>query len=212
MNAPAALPRRRPRRASGPPPLPRGRFTEEEYLAFERSDERAIEARTELHAGGRIVEMSGASFRHQLLVQDLTQSIREFLDEGRFAFCSEGLKFRPPSCRFFYPDGMVLPNPPAFLDEAGDVVRNPLFVAEVLSDSTEAIDRGEKQTCYLNTPSVLEYWLVAQGAVRVERHHRDPGNAWDFTAYDDRAASVPLPVLGGAVSVDRLYRRALAAG
>ena len=87
--------------------------------------------------------------------------------------------FRPPRCRFFYPDNLVVPNPPEFLDEAGDVVRNPLFVAEVLSDSTEHVDRGEKQTCYLNTPSVLEYWLIAQDRVRIERHHRaGPAADW----------------------------------
>ena len=47
------------------PPQPRRRrpprrYTEEEYLAYERSPERASEARTELHANGRLVEMAGA--------------------------------------------------------------------------------------------------------------------------------------------------------
>ena len=212
MNAPAALPRRRPRRAAGPPPLPRGRFTEEEYLAFERSDARASEARVELHAGGKLFEMPGTTLVHQALVQDLNFEVRLFLDEDRFVPMAEGVKFRPPACRFFYPDVMVTPNPPRMLDEVGDVVRNPLFVAEVLSPSTEATDRGEKQACYRNTPSVLEVWLVSQDAVRLERHHRVPGGDWQFTEYDDRAASVPLSPLGGAVRLGRLYRRALPAG
>ena len=83
----------------------------------------------------------------------------------------------------------------------------------MLSDSTEHVDRGEKQTCYLNTPSVLEYWLIAQNRVRVERHHRaDAASEWRFDTYEDRAASVPLPALGGAVDVGALYRRALPAG
>ena len=81
-------PRRRPVPA-GPPaaepaaPPPR-RWTEAEYLARERSVERASRARTELHADGRLHEMSGPSFAHGLLVQDLTQSIRGFLDESRW--------------------------------------------------------------------------------------------------------------------------------
>ena len=222
MNAPATL-ARPPRRTAPPPtdapppaeapPLPRRRFTEEEYLAFERSPERANEARVELHAGGKLVEMSGVLRRHSLIVRDLNRSVDEFLDDERYEYHSESLKFRPPACRFFYPDGMVLPNPPEFLDEAGDVVRNPVFVAEVLSDSTEATDRGEKQDCYLGTPSVLEYWLLAQDRVRVERHHRPAaGGGWLFDEYADRDAAVPLPALGGAVPLDRLYRRALPAG
>ena len=201
-----------------PPPRsrrPRRRVSQAEYLAFERSPERANEARAELLADGTIREMSGARLPHQRLVQDLVQSIRAFLDEERFEVVSESVKFRPPRCRFYYPDAMVLPNPPELLDEAGDVVRNPVFVAEVLSTSTEALDRGEKRRCYLNTPSVLEYWLIDQDAARVERFHRpDRAAGWDAAAevYEDRAAAVPLPALGGGVTVGDLYRRALPAG
>ncbi len=200
-----------------PPPRtrtarPSRRYTQAEYLAHERSVERSQAARTELLADGTIREMSGVRRPHSLLVQDLTQSIRGFLDEDLWELHTESLKFRPPTCAFYYPDGMVLPNPPEFLDEVGDVVRNPLFVAEVLSPSTEALDRGEKQDCYLNTPSALEYWLIAQDAVRIERHHRpDAESPWGFEMYDDRAGSVPLPALGGTVAVGNLYRRALPA-
>ena len=156
--------------------------------------------------------MAGTRISHNLLVQDLTAEVRRFLDEDAFLALSEAIMFRPPACRFYYPDVMVVPNPPELLDERGDVVRDPIFVAEVLSDGTEHVDRGEKRTCYLNTPSVLEYWLVPQDAVRVERHHRVPGGDWEFAEYDDRSASVPLPALGGAVPLDRLFRRALPPG
>ena len=212
MNAPATLARRRPARPPDPPPPPRRRFTEAEYLAYERAPTRANAARTELHLDGTLHEMSGVLRPHSLLVRDLNREVDQFLDEETFELHSESVKFRPPRCAFYYPDIMVVPNPPEMLDEVGDVVRNPVFVAEVLSRSTEATDRGEKQDCYLNTPSVSEYWLVSQDTVRVERHHREPGGDWDFTEYRDRAASVPLPALGGAVSLDRLYRRALPAG
>ena len=215
MNAPALLPRpprrRDPRPAPDGVPADRRRYSQEEYLARERGPGRAHEARTELHAGGKLFEMSGASLAHQALVQDLTFEIRLFLDEEAFVPMSEGMKFRPPACRFYYPDVMITPNPPELLDEAGDVVRDPLFVAEVLSPSTEATDRGEKLDCYRGTPSVREYWLIAQDAVRVERHHRPPGGAWDVAVYEDRGERVPLPPLGGAVGVGRLYRRALPA-
>ena len=209
-------PRRRPVPAGPPaaePAAPPRRWTEAEYLARERSVERATEARTELHANGTLFEMSGARRPHSLLVRDLNRAFDGFLDLDRWEYHSESLKFRPPACRFFYPDGIVVPNPPELLDEIGDVVRDPLFVGEVLSDSTEHVDRGEKQTCYLNTPSVLEYWLIAQDRVRIERHHRpDPAADWAFDIYEDRAGSVPLPALGGAVAVRAVYRRALPAG
>ena len=82
----------------------------------------------------------------------------------------------------------------------------------MLSESTEATDRGEKFDCYLNTPSVREYWMIAQDRVRVERWHRpDAATGWAEEVYDDRGGAVPLPGLGGAVGVGPLYRKALPA-
>ena len=58
-----------------------------------------------------------------------------------------------------------------------------------------------------------EYWLLAQDRVRVERHHRpNAGADWAFDVYEDRGAEVPLPALGGAVSLAKLYRQAAPAG
>ncbi|NNJ27083.1 Uma2 family endonuclease [Alienimonas chondri] len=198
-----------------PPPAARRRprrFTEAEYLAYERSVERSQEARTELLVDGTLREMSGVRLAHSRLVGKLSHLLADLLDEDRFEVHTESLKFRPPTCAFYYPDVMVLPNPPEMLDEVTDVVRNPIFIAEVLSPSTEALDRGEKQACYLNTPSMREYWLIAQDAVRIECHRRpDAETAWALETHEDRAASVSLPTLGGSIAVGDLYRRALPA-
>ena len=182
-------------------------MTEAEYLAYERSPERSQEARSELFADGEVREMSGVKRAHSFLVRNLVQAVRSFLNEEQFELHSESVKFRPPRCRYFYPDVMVAPSPPAVLDSHDDVLLNPVFVAEVLSRSTESVDRGEKQDCYLNTPSVLEYWLVAQDAVRVERHHRSADGSWEFAVYEDAAADVPLGALGWTVGLGALYRR-----
>ena len=204
---------RRPAAPAGPTPAPAARMTEAEFLAYERDPARALEPKSELFAGGEVREMPGVSFAHGRVVTALEKAVDRFLDEDRFERVSSDIRFRPPACRFFYPDLMVAPNPPLALDEERDVLLNPVFVAEVSSDSTASTDRGEKQTCYLNTPSVLEYWLVAQDRVRVERHHRPAaGAAWGFDAHEDRGGEVPLPALGGAVSLAALYRQVVPAG
>ena len=215
MNAPLAPPARR--RAASPPAPPAAdgvlRLSEAAYLARERDPARADEPRSELFANGEVREMSGGKRPHNLLVGELYHLLKLLVGRGPFEVYGGGLKFRPPRCRYFYPDNLVTPSPPRMPPNFDDIVLNPLFVGEVLSNSTEAVDRGEKQDCYLNTPSVLEYWLIAQDAVRVERHHRDAaGGAWRFEEYTDRAAAVPLPALGGAVSLNELYRQALPAG
>ena len=210
---PPLAPARRRRSVPSPPPARPGgvlRLTGEEYLARERDPARAQARKSELFAGGEVREMPGVSFRHSRVVNGLSDEIAGFLDKDRFEKHVADVKFRPPRCRFFYPDLMVAPNPPLALDEHADVLLNPVFVAEVLSPSTEATDRGEKQVCYLNTPSVLEYWLLSQSAVRVERHHRTEADGdWDLDVYEDRGGEVPLPALGGAVSLAAVYRQAL---
>ena len=212
MNAPLAKPRRRPRAAPAPATDVR-RFTEAEYLAYERSPARAQERKSELLAGGIVREVPNVRRAHDLLTVELIVTLHRFLDPDRHEVHTGDIKFRPRECRFYCPDVMVTPSPPAMYDEVGEVLLDPILVVEVLSPSTEATDRGEKQGCYRGTPSVLEYWLVAQDAVRVERQHRPgPAAPWETDIHDDRAAEVPLPALGGAVSVRALYRRALPEG
>ena len=195
-------------------PVVVGRMTEAEYLAFIRGPGELDDNQYELLAGGVVRQRPHIRRPHGLLCSELTFRVRGFLDPDRFEVYSESLKFRPRACRIYCPDTMVTPSPPRLFQSVGDVTEEAIFVAEMLSDSTAHTDRGEKLECYRGTPPVLEYWLVHQDAVRVERHHRDPGGAWpaEPTVYADRADEIPLPALGGAVRLADLYRQAVPAG
>ena len=183
-------------------------MSEAEYLAFERDPARVNEERSELLAHGEVRQMAGVSLPHNRIVINLTKLVGALADEagGLEEFASD-LKVRPPACRYFYPDYGLAPDPPQVADDENDVLLDPLFNAEILSDSTESLDRGEKRDCYLATPSVVEYWLVHQDAMHVERHHRDPGGDWGFTEYTGPDAAVPLPPVAGGVRLSDLYRR-----
>jgi Uma2 family endonuclease len=52
-----------------------------------------------------------------------------------------------------------------------------ILIVEVLSDSTEAVDRREKRANYQKIPSLREIVLVAQDDRRVEIYRRD-GAHW----------------------------------
>ena len=183
------------------------RLSEEAYLARERDPARSQERKSELHVGGVVREMSGVSRAHGQIAGELYVSVHGLIGPNDFEAYASDMKFRPPACRYFYPDVMVLPSPPLMRDEERDVMLNPAFVAEVLSELTEAADRGEKFDCYLDTPSIREYWMIAQDRVRVERWFRpDAAAEWREEIYEDRAGSVPLPSLGGAVELGPLYR------
>jgi Uma2 family endonuclease len=67
------------------------------------------------------------------------------------------------------------------LDNRTDIVTNPVMIIEVLSQSTEAYDRGAKARQYRTMDSLLELVLVAQMEPRVEIYRKRPANEWVLT-------------------------------
>jgi Uma2 family endonuclease len=60
----------------------------------------------------------------------------------------------------------------------GEPLLNPTVVVEVLSDSTEDYDRGEKFAHYMRIPSLKEYVLVSQDSARIEVFRRPERSHW----------------------------------
>ena len=54
------------------------------------------------------------------------------------------------------------------------------LVIEVLSDSTESFDRGEKFRSYRQISSLQEYILVSQNDALIEQFYRDKTGRWQF--------------------------------
>src|SRR5207248_8630946 len=77
-----------------------------------------------------------------------------------------------------YPDLSVVCGEERFLDDQEDTLLNPAVVIEVLSDSTEAYDRGKKFEHYRQIPSCREYLLVSQREPRIEQFVRQPNGEW----------------------------------
>lgn len=61
--------------------------------------------------------------------------------------------------------------------EFADTLLNPSLIVEVLSESTEAYDRGEKFAHYRRLETLREYVLVAQDKIRIEHYPRQ-GEQW----------------------------------
>jgi Uma2 family endonuclease len=79
--------------------------------------------------------------------------------------------------RHEYADGEIC-GPPIFEDETRDVVENPTLIVEVLSESTERYDRGDKFTRYRTLGTLEDYILVSQTTVLVEHYHRLSDGTW----------------------------------
>src|SRR5690606_18254945 len=67
-----------------------------------------------------------------------------------------------------YPDLSVVCGKPQSADADAHALINPILLVEVLSDSTEAYDRGQKAAHYRRIPSLRAYLMVAQHEPRLE--------------------------------------------
>ena len=111
------------------------------------------------------------------------------------------------SGRYVYPD-LCVSCEPRFDDGHADVLLNPVLIIEVLSESTEQYDRGEKFYHYRRIESLREYVLVSQKEPLVERYVRE-GDFWSFTSVDDLEGSLVLASLDVEIPMRRIYAKAL---
>jgi Uma2 family endonuclease len=64
-----------------------------------------------------------------------------------------------------------------------DAIRHPCLVIEVLSPTTEAIDRGRKAAYYRASSTIQEYMMVDTGDILVEVHRRED-ERWTINTFE----------------------------
>lgn len=167
----------------------------QDYLAAER----AAEIRHE-YVDGEVFAMVGASRRHAGIVARFGLAIRQAaLRRGCDAYLND-VKVRVEAANaYYYPDVVATCHPG---DDDPYVVHAPTLVVEVLSDSTEAIDRREKRANYQKVPSLREIVLVAQNERRVEVYRRE-GVGWVVDVVTEGELS--LASLDFTLSLDAVY-------
>jgi Uma2 family endonuclease len=112
-----------------------------------------------------------------------------------------------PAGLYTYPDVVVVCGEPQFLDDTFDTLLNPTVIVEVLSESTEAYDRGRKFELYRSLESLAEYLLISSERVGVERFTRQPDGSWNFTAKASLEDSIDLQSVGCHLLLADLYEK-----
>ena len=109
-----------------------------------------------------------------------------------------------------YPDASVVCGQLATASEDPDAVTNPTVLVEVLSDTTEAYDRGAKAAHYRRIPSLREYVLVSQVEPLVEVYRRGESGRWELLEARTGDA-IELDSLAVRIDVATLYANPLGA-
>jgi Uma2 family endonuclease len=108
---------------------------------------------------------------------------------------------------YTYPDVAVVCGQPQFTDDEVDTLVNPTFLAEVLSPSTEAYDRGRKAEHYRALESLSEYLLVAQDRMQADLYTRQPDGSWVLREASQAEDSLELRSIDCHISMADLYSR-----
>src|SRR5436305_2321300 len=178
---------------------PYERMSPEEYLTLvEQDPEHAYE-----YLDGRVYMMTGGSPDHSIIGSNLNGLLQAFLRGRRCIVYNSDVYVQLSEHYRVCPDVTVSCDP---RDRgAQEVIRYPFLVAEVLSPTTEARDRGQKSLQYRSCPTIQEYLLISADVAIIEVFRRQKNGFWAlYTLGQDDI--VELPNLGIHFSVAEVYQ------
>ncbi|HEX8289861.1 MAG TPA: Uma2 family endonuclease [Pyrinomonadaceae bacterium] len=178
-------------------------YSLEEYIELEKSTNEKFE-----FWDGNVWSMSGASFAHNVIVQNLNIEIGLQLREKGCQSFPSGMRIKVPDYSpYRYPDLTALCGEPQIENLRGqETLVNPQFIAEVLSDSTEGFDRGDKFSYYKSIESFSEYILVAQHRPLVSQFIKHGDGFWMNLEYNDLSETVELKSVPCKLDLTAIYR------
>lgn len=174
-----------------------------DYLELERSTDEKFE-----FWDGAVWSMSGAAFPHNQIVMNLSFELTgQLRDKGCNAYPAE-LRIKVPKYPpYRYPDLTANCGEPIIEKIGGlDMLVNPALIVEVLSDSTEGFDRGDKFGYYKSIENFVEYLLVAQHRPHVTQFIKHGDGFWFNTEFNEVTDSVELRSIPCVLSLSSIYR------
>lgn len=182
-------------------PLPKKCCSVEEYLAFEVETTIRHEYRN-----GIILPMTGGTPTHNKIMSALNALLWFSLRGKDYSlFVADQRLWIPAANLYTYPDVMVVANPVELKPGRKDTIVNPLLIIEILSDSTEQYDRGDKFAAYQTIATFHEYVLVDQSRCHVEHYAKQVDDQWRLIEYDQREENLRLRSLEVTLALSDLY-------
>lgn len=182
--------------------IPKTKMTLAEYFEFDKNSEGNFE-----YFDGEIFEMSGVSVEHATIEMNLAEIINpKARKKGCRAFPAN-LRIKVPVLPTYrYPDLSTVCGKPEFVEVSGlQCLVNPNLIIEVLSDSTEKYDRGEKFREYKSIESFQEYLLISSTDMNVTLYLKHNDRFWLQSDYT-KGETFHLTTLDLDVKVDELYQ------
>jgi len=184
---------------------PHHAYTYEEFLALEA----AANVKHEF-LDGEMYAMAGGSLDHGALALVVGSLLRaQFTGRPCRVFNSDVRVLIQATGLVTYPDLSIVCGPVERDPRSRVTLVNPVGLVEVLSDSTQAYDQGEKFEHYRQMASLRAYVLVDAHTPAIEARQRPGENdSWTITQCGP-GQSIRLPSLDAILAVDEVYRDGL---
>jgi len=169
----------------------------EKYLASENDGEIRHE-----YIYGEVYAMAGSSDRHNQISGNIFVKIfSKVSGAGSCQVFMTDMKLQADTETFYYPDIFVAcDNPDRFFR------REPILIIEVLSPSTESVDKREKLKVYRQISSLREYAIIAQNKMQVEFHYKNENGFWIKEMLTKADETVNFQSVEVNISLSEIYR------
>lgn len=171
----------------------------EDYLASEKLSSIKHE-----YFNGEVYAMAGSSDNHNFIAGEIYSALLIHLRDSPCQPFIGDIKVRARQDVYYYPDVLVSceqnPENPHFRN-------NPILIIEVVSKSTERIDRREKVFAYQQIPSLQEYVVVDQYRMEVQVHRRQENGGWITYFFNERDDIVEFTSVDLTIPLPEIYRR-----
>ena len=178
-------------------------WSADEYLAWESKQPTKFEL-----IDHYIVAMSGASEAHNIIAAAITALLYFRLRKKPCKVYAADMRVQAErESSYTYPDVVVVCGEPRFRDDTKpETLQNPMLIFEVLSPSTEAIDRNMKFNSYLQLPSLEGYFLVSQDKPRVESYTRQ-ADGWLYQDHAGLESKLRIDAIDVSLSLADVYHK-----
>lgn len=180
-------------------------YTIEEYLEIQESSEEKLEFRN-----GEIVAMAGGTANHSLISTSITTALDNAIDENQkdcIVFTSDMKVKIEKFNAFVFPDSSVVCGEAVYNNEKQTILKNPILLIEILSESSQNYDKGQKFEYYRSLPSFKEYMIIYQTMPKVQTWFKEAEDLWRIGNAEGLDAVIRLHSIGLEIALKDIYKR-----
>jgi Uma2 family endonuclease len=173
-----------------------------QYLAIEQKAHAKHE-----YFNNQIFSMAVASDAHNEIFSNLFSQIALAVQQQPCCVYGNDKRLHiPENSLYTYPDISIYCNGVIHGVSDKDSAILPTVLIEILSNSTQTYDRGDKFKLYRDIPSLKEYILIDSECMAIEAFFLNSKNNWELQEYHLEKEMLPIKSLGLSIPLPSIYK------